>query len=115
MLGNSEDIKNFAVKSHSTKTKTYFRLQKDCNCNKSFPIQLLRGQWWLANHIKVAESSFWFNHQFSFLKLFEVFDTGMHCQFVVQNCHWSIKVPLSCNLMGYLLAIKIKGHDFNMP
>jgi len=38
MLGNLEENKNFAVKSHSTKTKTYCRLQKDCNCNESLPI-----------------------------------------------------------------------------
>ena len=37
---------------------TYCRLQKDCNCNKSFPIQLLRGQWWLVNHIKVCRELF---------------------------------------------------------
>ncbi|XP_044169590.1 uncharacterized protein LOC122953688 isoform X1 [Acropora millepora] len=36
------------------KPKLTVDCKKDGSCKKSFPIQLLRGQWWLANHIKVC-------------------------------------------------------------
>ena len=33
-----------------------------------------------------------------------------------ENCHWIVKVPLSLNLMGYLLAIIKTGEDeLNLP
>ena len=35
--------------------------------------------------------------------------------FLFENCHCSVKVPLSCNFMGCILAIKIRGHEFNLP
>ena len=64
--------------------------------------------------LKFAESAVWHNHQFF----------PMHLKFLIQshsvsslfeNFHWSFKVPLSCNVVGYLLAIKIRGHEFNLP
>ena len=115
MLGNSEEIKIFLLNLIAQKPK----LTVDCKriataiSHFQFSFSEINGGWPII--LKFAESGFWFNHKFSFPKLFEIFDTGMHCQFVVQNCHWSVKVPLSCNLMGYLFAIKIKGHEFNMP
>ena len=64
--------------------------------------------------LKFAESSFWFNHQF-FSSFFKFLMQACTVGLLFENCHWSVKVPLSCNLVCYLLAIKIKGHKFNLP
>jgi len=64
--------------------------------------------------LKLAENSFWFNHQF-FSSYFKFLIQACTVSLLFKNCHWSLKVPLSCNLMGYLLAIKINGHELNLP
>ena len=64
--------------------------------------------------LKLAENSFWFNHQF-FSSYLKFLIQACTVSLLFENCHWSLKVPLSCNLMGYLLAIKINGHEFNLP
>ena len=72
-----------------------------------FQFQFLRGQWWLPN-LKFAENSFWFNHQFfsSYLK----FMTQACTVSLFENSHWSVKVPLSCNLLCYLFSVLTWRH-----
>jgi len=86
ILGNSEEIK---------KPQLTVDCKKDCSCKKSFPVQLLRGHYgdWPII-FKCPESTVWFNRlsvqPSIFSKAFEVFDTGIHCQFFV----WEL--PLEC-------------------
>ena len=115
ILGNLQEIKkNFLLNLTAQKPKLTVDCKKDGSCKKSFPIQLLRGQWWLADHIKVcrryclAQSSI-FSKDLKFLIESHTISS------LFENCHWSVKVPLCCNLMGYLLGIKIRGHEFNLP
>lgn len=80
MLGKSGDNKKFFVSAQITKTRTYRRLQKDCNCKYSFTItRLLRGSW-LNYHIKVCKKCFYVQPSI-FTKV--VFDTAIHFQFLV--------------------------------
>ena len=55
-----------------------------------------------------------FIHEITFPREFVVFDTANIVSSLFENCHWIVKVPLSCNLMGYLLAIKISGDGLNL-
>ena len=58
----ARDLKNLLLILIAQKPKLTVDCKKDGSCKKSFPVQLHRGQWWLANHIKVAESTVWLNH-----------------------------------------------------
>ena len=77
MSGKSEGVKNFCVLARITKTKSYCRLQKDCNSKNSFTIiQLLRGSWLII--LKFAKSAFMFSHDIIFPRESVVFDTAIH-------------------------------------
>ena len=65
----------------------------------------------MANHIKVCRKYCLAQPSRSLKFLIE----SRTVSSLFENCHWSVRVPLSCNLMGYLLAIKIRGHEFNLP
>ena len=54
----------------------------------------------------LAKSAFMFNHQF-FARRLQFLIQPYTVSFLFEKCHWSIKVALSCNLMGNLLATKI--------
>ena len=75
-------------------------------------IQLLRGSW-LNYQSKVCKKCFYvqpsiFKRQF----LIQPYTVSS----LFENHHWIIKVPLACNLMGYLLAIiKTSGNESNLP
>ena len=64
--------------------------------------------------LKFAKGTVWLNHQF-FPRNLKFLIESHTASSLFENCHWSVKVPLSCNLMDYLLAIKIRGHEFNLP
>ena len=65
--------------------------------------------------LKFAKSVLmFFNHQFLPMQfLIQPYTVGS----LFENYdHWIVKVPLSCNLMGYLLAIiKTSGDELNLP
>ena len=64
--------------------------------------------------LKFAEGTVWLSHQFLARNLKFLIESHTVSS-LFENYHLSVKVPLSCNLMGYLLAIKIRGHEFNLP
>ena len=86
MLGNLEVIKSFTGKSHS-KIKDC-RLQKDCNCKKSVPIQPLIDQSYLSlqkvrfgSTVNFSQGiwSFWYRHTLSVFVFF-VWELSLECQ-----------------------------------
>ena len=77
-----------------------------------FSFSEVNGGWRII--LKFAEGTVWISHQFFPRNLKFLIES--HCDSsLFENCHWSVKVPLSYNLMGYLLAIKIRGDEFNLP
>ena len=97
ILGNLQEIKkNWLLNLIAQKPKLTVDCKKDCSCKKSFPIQPLRGQWWLANHIQVCRK-YCLAQPSIFSKEFEVFDRVTYCQFFV----WEL-MPLECQSMFIL-------------
>ena len=77
-----------------------------------FSFSEVNGGWQII--LKFAEGTVWLNHRF-FPRILKFLIESHTVSSLFENCHWSVKVPLSCNLMDYLLAIKIRGHEFNLP
>ena len=72
---------------------------------------MLRGSW-LNYHIKVCKKCFYVQPSISTKAVFELYTVSS----LFENYPWIVKVPLSCNLMGYLLAIiKTSGDESNLP
>ena len=83
ILGNLQEIKKkLLLNLIAQEPNLTVDCKKDGSCKKSFPIQLLRGQWCLANHIKVCRK-YCLAQPSIFFKEFEVFDRVKYCQFFV--------------------------------
>ena len=72
----------------------------------------LLGDTLLNYHIKVCKKCFYVQPSISNKAVFELYTVSS----LFENYPWIVKVPLSCNLMGYLLAIiKTSGDESNLP